>query len=242
VVPSAAAVLFSAGLDSAVLLADECRRGRAHPLYVSVGLAWESAELAAATRLLAAPAFAGVAPLEQLAFTVTDLYAPTHWAIRGEPPGYDTRDEDVYLAGRNLVLLAKAGIWCALHGVSRIVLGPLAGNPFPDATPEFFRSMEHSLSVGLDRRIAIETPFRELHKQDVIRRGHQLGVPFELTLSCMNPRVRGEEIRHCGACSKCRERRDAFRAAGVSDPTPYSSTRGRGARRQDGSMARRHDR
>ena len=222
-VPGGTAVLFSAGLDSAVLLADERRHGPVHPLYVSAGLAWEAAELAAARELLAAPAFAGVEPLEPLAFTVTDLYPPTHWAIRGEPPAYDTPDEDVYLTGRNLVLLAKAGTWCALHRVPRIVMGPLAGNPFPDATPEFFASMAHSLSLGLDWRMAIETPFQHMHKDDVIRRGQELGVPFELTLSCMNPQLSGGEVQHCGACSKCRERRDAFRAAGVTDPTRYAA-------------------
>ena len=222
--PKGTAVLFSAGLDSAVLLADARRRGPAHPLYVSVGLAWEPAELAAARQLLAAPPFAGGERLEQLAFTVTDLYAPTHWAIRGQPPAYDTPDEDVYLTGRNLVLLAKAGTWCALHGVPRIVLGPLAGNPFPDATPEFFRSMAQSLSLGLGWPITIEAPFRELHKDDVIRRGQELGVPFELTLSCMNPQVSGDERRHCGACSKCRERMEAFAAAGVQDPTLYAAS------------------
>jgi 7-cyano-7-deazaguanine synthase len=218
---SSTAVLLSAGLDSAVLLADEHRRGRVHPLYISAGLAWESAELKVAGRLLAAAPFAGVAPLERLTFTVADLYAPTHWAIRGEPPAYDTPDEDVYLTGRNLVLLAKAGTWCALHRVPRIVLGPLAGNPFPDATPEFFRAMAQTLSIGLDWPITIETPLRDLHKEDVIRRGLELGVPLDLTLSCMNPNVSGEHIRHCGACSKCRERRDAFAAAGVADPTCY---------------------
>jgi 7-cyano-7-deazaguanine synthase len=214
-------VLFSAGLDSAVLLADEARRGRVHPLYVSVGLAWEAAELAVAERLLQASLFADVAPLERLQFTVRDLYSPTHWAIRGEPPAYDTPDDDVYLTGRNLVLLAKAGTWCALNRVPRVVLGPLAGNPFPDATPEFFAAMAGALSRGLDWDIEIAAPYRALHKQDVIRRGLELGVPFEMTLSCMNPRVSGNDIRHCGGCSKCRERQDAFRDAGLRDPALY---------------------
>ena len=51
------------------------------------------------------------------------------------PPAYDTPDEDVYLTGRNLVLLTKAGVLAARHGAHRIALGPLAGNPFPDARP-----------------------------------------------------------------------------------------------------------
>ena len=35
------AVLFSGGLDSAVLLAEEAARGDVQPIYVTVGLAWE---------------------------------------------------------------------------------------------------------------------------------------------------------------------------------------------------------
>ena len=36
----ATAVLFSSGLDSAVLAVSEARTGRVHPVYVSAGLAW----------------------------------------------------------------------------------------------------------------------------------------------------------------------------------------------------------
>ncbi len=221
------AVLCSAGLDSAVLLADEAAHGPVHPLYVSVGLAWEGAELAAAERLLAHPVFRrGVAGLERLELTMRDVYPPTHWAITGTPPAYDTPDEDVYLTGRNLVLLAKAGSWCAYHRVSRIALGPLEGNPFPDARPEFFEAMASALSLGLAAPIAVVAPFRELDKSAVIRMGVSLGVPLERTLSCMNPPAvpggdAGAPVAHCGACSKCRERREAFAEAGVPDPTMY---------------------
>ena len=38
------AVLFSGGLDSAVLLAEEAARADVQPIYVSAGLAWEPAE------------------------------------------------------------------------------------------------------------------------------------------------------------------------------------------------------
>jgi len=181
-------------------------------------------------QLLRAPVFAGrIEPLARVEFTMRDVYPPSHWAIRGVPPAYDTPDEDVYLTGRNLVLLTKAGVVAAQHDAHRIALGPLAGNPFPDARPAFFSAMAQALSLGLDHRIEIATPFLEWEKADVIRRGVELKVPFELTLSCMNP-VPGSRLpapgsmpRHCGLCSKCRERRDAFAAAGVSDPSAYAN-------------------
>jgi 7-cyano-7-deazaguanine synthase len=213
------AVLLSAGLDSAVLAAAEAQRGDVFPVYVTCGLAWEGQELAALDRLLAAPAYRGVAPLAQLALTVRDVYPASHWAIRGDPPAFDTPDEDVYLTGRNIVLLSKTGIYCAQQRLSRIALGPLSGNPFPDATPDFFASMARSLSLGLNHPIDIVTPFVDMEKSDVIRLGVDLNVPLELTLSCMNP----QGGRHCGRCSKCRERRDAFHDARVDDPTEYAA-------------------
>jgi 7-cyano-7-deazaguanine synthase len=214
------AVLVSAGLDSAVLAAAESRASYVHPIYVSAGLAWEPHEIAALGRLLSSPPFAGrMAPLASLTFTVSDLYPATHWALRGTPPAFDTRDEDVYLTGRNVALLSKAGIYCAQHRISRVAIGPLAGNPFPDATPQFFDVMGRALSLGLAHPITVAAPFASMEKSDVIRLGMELGVKLELTLSCMNP----QNGSHCGRCSKCRERRDAFHAAGVDDPTTYAT-------------------
>ena len=212
------AVLLSGGLDSAVLVAHAARAGEVQPIYVSAGLAWEREERALVERLLQSPPYAsGVLPLVALAADVADIYPATHWARRGAPPAYDTPDEDVYLPGRNVLLLSKAGIFCALRSIPRIAIGPLAGNPFPDATPEFLASMAQALSSGLAHRLAIEAPFSAMHKEDVIALGASLGVPFELTMSCMKP----AGGRHCGLCSKCRERRDGFSAAGVRDPTEY---------------------
>jgi 7-cyano-7-deazaguanine synthase len=213
-------VLLSGGLDSAVLLAHEAQQAEVHPVYVSVGLAWEAAELATMERLLSAGIFDDkVAPLSVVEFNMRDVYSPNHWAIRGTPPAYDTPDEDVYLAGRNLVLLTKAGVVAAARRIGRIALGPLAGNPFPDATPEFLSSMARSLSLGLNHAIEIATPFIAMHKEDVIQLGARLRVPLEHTLSCMNP----SGTLHCGLCSKCRERRDAFAAARIPDPTTYAN-------------------
>jgi Predicted PP-loop superfamily ATPase len=122
------------------------------------------------------------------------------------------------------VLLSKAAVYCAGAGIHRITIGPLAGNPFPDARPAFFAAMAQALSIGLDHRIDVATPFASLHKADVVKIGVNLGVPLEWSLSCMNPR----DGLHCGLCSKCRERRDAFDEAGVADPTIYAAPSPRG--------------
>lgn len=212
-------VLCSGGLDSVILAAYEARERRVQPVYVAAGLAWEPSELETLRRILRGPAFQPrVRPPVELTFDVRDIYPATHWAIRGTPPAYDTADEEVYLVGRNVTLLSKAAVFAAQRKIQRIALGPLAGNPFPDATPEFFDAMSRSLSLGLGHEIAIVTPFLRLHKADVIKLGHSLGVPLELTLSCMSP-VNGV---HCGTCSKCRERRDAFEEARVPDQTTYA--------------------
>src|SRR5690242_9454333 len=138
------AVLFSGGLDSAVLVAEAARQGPVQPIYVSIGLAWEATERQVATRFLASLRAADIRPLASLRVDMTDVYPPTHWAIRGEAPGFDTPDEDVYLEGRNVILLSKAAVFMARARIERAWIGPLAGNPFPDATAEFFRSEEHT--------------------------------------------------------------------------------------------------
>jgi 7-cyano-7-deazaguanine synthase len=213
-------VLLSGGLDSAVLAAHEAQDRLVHPVYVAAGLAWEQAEQEMVRQLLSRPPLAGrSAPLVRLEFSLRDVYAPTHWALTGTPPAYDTPDEDVYLHGRNVALISKAAVYAATKNIHRIALAPLAGNPFPDATREFFDALQSALSLGLETPLEIAAPFSDMHKDAVVKRGAELGVPFELTLSCMNP----VGTTHCGLCSKCRERRDAFHDAGVPDPTAYAS-------------------
>ena len=212
------AVLLSGGLDSAVLLARELEgpdggdskvaQGATQPIHVRAGLAWEDAEARTIARLLAHPRFAGrVAPVITLTMDMREVYPPTHWAVTGKPPAYDTPDEEVYLEGRNIGLISKAAVLCGRLKIERLVLGPLAGNPFPDATPEFFAAMSRAMSLGLGSQLDVAAPLATMQKEDVIRLGRSLGVPLDLTLSCMNPQA-GDTA--CGHCSKCRERDQAF--------------------------------
>ena len=210
------AVLVSGGLDSAVMLAEACRAYPVvFPIYVRTGLAWEATERIYLDRFLAAIHNSNLRPIVTLDQPVADLYGK-HWSLTGEGvPAAGTPDEDVFLPGRNVLLLAKPLLWCHLNGVPEIALAPLAVNPFPDATPEFFARFSAAVNESVCGAVRVIRPYESLHKTDVIRRGSAM--PLEHTFSCIRP-----GNLHCGRCSKCHERRTAFLDAGVPDPTVYA--------------------
>ena len=216
--PGAFAVLTSGGLDSGILLAESLARcTSATPLYIRSGLAWETAELQYLRRFLAALAQPALQPLVILDLPVSDLYGG-HWSLTGQGvPGADSTDEAVFLPGRNLLLLAKSMLWCHLHGVASLALAVLRGNPFPDATPDFFAACQAVINQSVGGHVEVLQPYAGLSKAEVMLRGK--GLPLEHTLSCIRP-VAG---KHCGACNKCAERQRAFASAGLSDPTDYAA-------------------
>jgi 7-cyano-7-deazaguanine synthase len=215
------AVLASGGLDSAVLLADLGRENIVFPVYVEAGLAWEEREKRALVAYLDALELPNVQPLTVLEMPVRSLYG-RHWSTTGEDvPGYEAPDEAVYLPGRNVLLIGVTSVWCALNDVSGIAIGSLDHNPFPDATPQFFEDYGRVLSGALDHPLRILAPYRSREKAEIIAAFPEL--PLDLTLTCMQPlSADGGSLVHCGDCNKCRERREAFRDAGVGDRTRYA--------------------
>ena len=213
------AVLVSGGLDSAVLLAEAARTYPAvHPLYVRAGAVWEQVEREHLIRFLDAIRSPRLKPLVELSQPVHDLYGD-HWSLTGtNVPDADSPDEAVFLPGRNVLLLAKPLLWCLANWVPAVATAPLAGNPFPDATPGFYDDFAAAVGRAVGGVVRVLRPYVELglHKTDVLRRG--AGLPLEHTFSCIAPAGGG----HCGRCNKCAERRAGFRAAGVPDPTRYA--------------------
>jgi 7-cyano-7-deazaguanine synthase len=100
--------------------------------------------------------------------------------------------------------------------VSRVAIGTLAANEFPDAQPDFFAAYAHVLSQGLGTPIEVLAPYTGLHKADLLLRHADL--PLQHTLTCAAPR----DGLHCGVCMKCEERQTAFREAAVADLTRYA--------------------
>ena len=226
------AVLASGGLDSCVLLANIAEQGIAHPIYVETGIPWEWAEKRTLNNFIQALDNPNIKPVTTLALPVKALYGQSHWTMSGETvPEYDAPDETVYIPGRNIILITLAAIWCSLNQVHRIVIGSLAGNPFPDATPEFFQSIADSNGLGLDHPITVEAPLSHIHKEELL--ASNLGLPLHLTLTCSNPQLDSDPrlgsdnpILHCAECNKCRERHEAYIDAGVQDDTRYASPLG----------------
>jgi 7-cyano-7-deazaguanine synthase len=211
------AVLASGGLDSAVLVAEYVGEGRVvQPIYVRFDLAWEATEEAHLRRFLDTVTSSRLRPLVTLDLPVADTYG-SHWSLSADGvPDADTTDEAVYLPGRNVLLLAKSTIWCALHGYPVIALGTLKGNPFADSSREFFGEFASLVHTAVDHRLEIVAPFSELNKAEVLERGRHL--QLEHTFSCIDPSAGV----HCGRCNKCAERQRAFAEVSVDDVTAYA--------------------
>ena len=214
-------------MDSSILLANIAEQAIAHPIYVETGIPWEWAEKLMLQNFIDTLDNPNIKPVTTLSLPVKTLYGDTHWTMSSDTvPGYDEPDEAVYIPGRNIILITLAAIWCSLNDVHCIAIGSLAGNPFPDATPEFFQSIANANAMGLNHSITVEAPMRHLHKEDILVKNAST-LPRDLTLTCSNPHRDtnidpNNTIIHCADCNKCRERHEAFIDADVADNTVYA--------------------
>lgn len=125
-----------------------------------------------------------------------------------------------YVPFRNAHLLAAATSWAEVLGATALFVGAVweDSSGYPDCRPEFYRAFEEVIRQGTkpETRIRIVTPVIHLTKADIVRRGRELGVPFEKTWSCYQA-----SRRACGRCESCLLRLRGFAEAGVPDPIPY---------------------
>lgn len=91
-----------------------------------------------------------------------------------------------------------------------------AGNAYADCSPEFAEAISNAIQIGTYGNISVVAPFINTNKAGVVKKGLELGVPYELTWSCYEG---GEKA--CGTCGTCIDRKAAFEANGVTDPIEY---------------------
>jgi 7-cyano-7-deazaguanine synthase len=128
-----------------------------------------------------------------------------------------------YVPFRNAHFLSVAVSWAEAIGAEAVYIGAVAedSSGYPDCRPEYYRAFQELVRVGTrpETKIEIATPVITLKKNEIIRRGVELGAPLHLTWSCYQ-----SEDAACGVCDSCLLRLRAFAEAGVPDPIPYRRT------------------
>ncbi|MBF0587025.1 7-cyano-7-deazaguanine synthase QueC [Prosthecochloris sp. N3] len=125
-----------------------------------------------------------------------------------------------YVPFRNASFLSMAVGWAEVTGAGRIYIGAVEedSSGYPDCRKVFYDAFNRVIELGTrpETSIVIETPLIDMQKSDIVRRGSELGVPFELSWSCYR-----SEGRACGVCDSCARRLRAFEIAGLDDPIEY---------------------
>lgn len=223
-----AVVLLSGGLDSTVTAALAQQDGyRIHCVTVSYGQR-HRVEVERAQAVAKALGAAG-----HVVVTV-DLRAIGGSALTAdvEVPKDRAQEERAgeipitYVPARNTIFLSLALAYAETLDAQAIYFGAnvLDYSGYPDCRPDFIRAFETVARLGTKmgvegRTVEIRAPLLMLSKAEIIRRGQDLRVPFQLTHSCYDPGLEGVA---CGRCDSCLIRREGFRQAGVVDPVPYA--------------------
>lgn len=122
-----------------------------------------------------------------------------------------------YVPFRNGLFLSTAASIAIAKECSVILYGAhsddAAGDAYPDCSAEFNEAMNRAVYLGSGKQVKIEAPFVNLHKSDIVKKGLELKLPYELTWSCYE----GHEYA-CGKCGTCIDRENAFKINGCVDP------------------------
>ena len=215
---SRAVVLLSGGLDSATTLAIAKRDGfDCYALSFRYGQR-HAAELDAATRVAKS-----LGATEHVILDI-DLRQFGGSALTSDIPVPKDRALDdtipiTYVPARNTIFLSFALAWAEVLGAQDIFIGvnALDYSGYPDCRPEYIAAFQKmaglATKAGVEgSRLRIHTPLIHMTKAQIIRKGRELGVDFDMTLSCYDPSPTGAP---CGRCDSCQLRAKGFAEASV---------------------------
>lgn len=139
--------------------------------------------------------------------------------IQGLPIPSAVHAPEGFIPSRNLIFYSIAAYYADTYGCKVILGGHLASDSkkFPDAAPDFFKSLEILINKGKhskdNAKINFLFPLARMTKLEVINLANNLNVPLGWTWSCYSD---GNEP--CGNCTSCRKRNEAFLNSNFSDP------------------------
>jgi len=138
------------------------------------------------------------------------------------PEGHYTDESmsQTVVPARNIIFLSILSGLAWSKGISEIAIGVHQGDHaiYPDCRIPFLTAMEEAIRLGTDGYVELTAPFLRMNKIETVRRGLELGVPYELTRTC----YKNQPIA-CGKCGACVERLEAFKRNGLEDPIPYEN-------------------
>lgn len=120
--------------------------------------------------------------------------------------------------GRRLVAAADVALRC---DAARLLWPAQVGENFEAvaAATETVLLVQQLVRAETGRVLAIDTPLLEVADVQLVKLGHQMNVPWELSRSCDAPPVPGSNSSGpCNQCLGCQRRRGAFQQAAIDDP------------------------
>ncbi|MBN2152334.1 MAG: 7-cyano-7-deazaguanine synthase QueC [Candidatus Lokiarchaeota archaeon] len=220
-----ALVLCSGGLDSTTVLYHAIREG--YDVYaVSFNYKQRHAiELAFVRRTLEKLGLVDKWTVFDLDFTQIGASALTDASLP-VPQGRSTAEMEgsipiSYVPLRNTIFLTYAAALAESKGIQDIFVGVnvLDYSGYPDCRPAYIESIEQTLNLGSryvddpTRKFKVHVPLINKTKAQIIEMGRALGVDYDLTWSCYNPRVAGGRVEACGTCDSCTLRAKGFAEA-----------------------------
>lgn len=216
-----AVVLMSGGLDSCVTAAMAQPDHQLFGLHASYGQRTESRELESFNAQ--ADFFSVVERLDVNLGYMAKIGGSSLTDTNIAVPEQDLSSKDIpntYVPFRNAHFLAVATSWAEVIGAETIFIGAVweDSSGYPDCRPEYYEAINALIDVGTrpTTRIRVRTPLIEMRKAQIVRKGAELGAPFNLTWSCY--RNSGQA---CGTCDSCVLRLRAFSEADLMDPIAY---------------------
>jgi 7-cyano-7-deazaguanine synthase len=224
--PDCALVLFSGGQDSTVCLAWALERfacvetvgfdyGQRHRIELDMRPRIRERLVALKPDWKARLGDDHIIKIDALA-AISDTALTRETAIEIADNGLPT----TFVPGRNLIFFSFAGALAYRRGARHIVAGMCETDysGYPDCRDDTVKAMQVALSLGMDRRIVIDTPLMWIDKAGTFAMAEELGgaallaLVVEDTHSCY---LGDRTHRHawgygCGECPACKLRAQGF--------------------------------
>lgn len=210
-------VLLSGGLDSATVLALATHAGYAvHALTFKYGQR-HGVEIDMARRLAEHWKVARHVQIEidLRTFGGSALTSGIDVPKDRDPSNQKNEIPVTYVPARNTIFLSFALALGEVAGAADIMIGVNAVDysGYPDCRPEYIAAYEKMANLATKSGVTgvaktrILTPLMKLTKAEIIRTGLELGVDYDMTLSCYDPAPDGTP---CGGCDACILREKGF--------------------------------